>query len=53
MNEADQIKVNISTAVRMYQQGNGLLEVKIRQVEALLGALEIELVEGFAIERKW
>jgi hypothetical protein len=49
--EVDQIKVNISAAVRMYQQGNGLLEVKTRQVEALLGALDIELVEGFEMER--
>ena len=33
---ADQIKVNISAAVRMYQQGNISLEVKNRHVESLL-----------------
>lgn len=48
---ADQIKVNISAAVRMYQQGNVSLEVKTRYVETLLSALDIELVEGFALER--
>lgn len=48
---ADQIKVNISAAVRMYQQGNVSLEVKTRHVETLLSALDIELVEGFALER--
>lgn len=48
---ADQIKVNISAAVRMYQQGNESLEVKNQHVEALLNALDIELVEGFASER--
>lgn len=48
---ADKIKVNISAAVRMYQQGNVSLEVKNRHVEALLSALDVELVEGFALER--
>lgn len=48
---ADRIKVNISAAVRMYQQGNESLEVKNRHVEALLVALDAELVEGFALER--
>ena len=48
---ASQIKVNISAAVRMYQQGNQSLEAKSGQVEALLSALDVELIEGFAIER--
>ena len=48
---ADQIKVNISAAVRMYQQGNVSLVEKTRYVEALLSALDIELVEGFALEQ--
>ncbi|MFJ5770916.1 DUF6792 domain-containing protein [Psychrobacillus sp. NPDC093180] len=48
---ADKIKVNISAAVRMYQQGNESLEVKNRHVEALIAALDAELVDGFALER--
>ncbi|GGA40881.1 DUF6792 domain-containing protein [Psychrobacillus lasiicapitis] len=48
---ADKIKVNISAAVRMYQQGNESLEVKNRHVEALIAALDAELVDGFMLER--
>ena len=50
-NGANLIKVNISAAVRMYQQGHQLLEEKSRIVEALLSALNVELIEGFATEQ--
>lgn len=45
------IKVNISAAVRMYQQGYLLLEEKLEEVKQLILALDHELIDGFAIER--
>ena len=45
------IKVNISAAVRMFQQGNQLLEEKKRNADALISGLDAELMEGFASER--
>ena len=50
-NGGNLIKVNISAAVRMYQQGHQLLEEKSRIVEALLSALNVELIDGFATEQ--
>ena len=48
---AEFIKVNISAAVRVYQQGHLLLEEKAEEVDRLILALDNELVDGFTWEK--
>jgi len=49
---SQEIKVNISAALRMYEEGRALLEDKVTEIKRLQAAIDREIIQCYKTERK-